>query len=279
MQNVAHLIRETLGRAPEQLFRYCQIGFWIFIALVHFGTLNLWFEQYQLSYFLHVVIQSILGLFLSIYLQKSFLAIWYRSERFRIWAGLALIFTIALIWTVARMALFNILTDEDDTWWNFGGWYFSGIFIYLCWTAMFHGLMYYQLLQREHQILVDSQDQIEQEYVKRIEAQAIAREAQLKMLRYQLSPHFLSNALNSVNALIEMEQGDAAQRTVINLSKFLRYLLDHDMESQVTIKQELTALMLYLNIEKVKPLIYRLIKSQKKVCYQAYFFNLLLKTQ
>ena len=252
MQNVALLIRETLGQAPEQLFRYCQIGFWVFIALVSYTTLNLWFEQYQFTYFAHVIVQSIVGLFLSVFLQKSFLAMWYKSDRYRIWVGLALIFAIALIWTGVRMVLFNVLTGEQDIWWNFGGWYFSGIFIYLCWTAMFHGLMYYQLLQREHQILLDSQEQIEEEYEKRVKAQAIAKEAQLKMLRYQLSPHFLSNALNSVNALIEMEQGELAQQTVVNLSKFLRYLLDHDMESQVTVKQELNALMLYLNIEKVR---------------------------
>ena len=251
-QNVALLIRQTLGQAPEKMFWYCQFGFWVFICLVSFGTLNLWFEQYQLSYFLHVIFQSGLGLLLSIFLQKSFIAIWYQSNRFRLWVGLALIFLVALVWTIGRMMLFNILTQEEDIWWNFGGWYFSGIFIYLCWTAMFHGLMYYQLLQREHQILLDSQDKIQEEYVKRVEAQAMARDAELKMLRYQLSPHFLSNALNSVNALIEMEQGELAQKTVVNLSKFLRYLLDHDPESRVTVQQEIAALMLYLDIEKVR---------------------------
>lgn len=251
-QNVALLIRQTLGQAPEKMFWYCQFGFWVFICLVSFGTLNLWFEQYQFSYFLHVILQSGLGLLLSIFLQKSFIAIWYQSNRFRLWVGLALIFLVALVWTIGRMMLFNILTQEEDIWWNFGGWYFSGIFIYLCWTAMFHGLMYYQLLQREHQILLDSQDKIQEEYVKRVEAQAMARDAELKMLRYQLSPHFLSNALNSVNALIEMEQGEMAQKAVVNLSKFLRYLLDHDPESRVTVQQEIAALMLYLDIEKVR---------------------------
>lgn len=251
-QNVALLIRQTLGQAPEQLFRYCQLGFWVFICLVSIGTLNIWFEQYQISYFLHLIMQSAVGLLLSIFLQKSFIAIWYQSDKFRIWVGLALIFSVALIWTAARMLLFMLLTDEEDVWWNFGGWYFSGIFIYLCWTAMFHGLMYYQLLQREHQILLDSQNKIEEEHLKRVEAQAIARDAQLKMLRYQLSPHFLSNALNSVNALIEMNEGELAQQTVVNVSKFLRYLLDHDPESCVTVEQEVAALMLYLNIEKVR---------------------------
>lgn len=250
--NVALLIRETLGQAPEKLFWFCQFGFWVFICLVSFGTLNIWFEQYQLSYFLHVILQSGIGLLLSTFIQKSFISIWYKSNKFRIWTGLALIFSVALVWTIARMALFILLTNDDDIWWNFGGWYFSGIFIYLCWTAMFHGSMYYQLLQREHQILLDSQHQIQEEYVKRVEAQAIARDAQLKMLRYQLSPHFLSNALNSVNALIEMKQDKLAQKTVVSLSKFLRYLLDHDPEGRVTVQQEINALMLYLDIEKVR---------------------------
>ena len=250
-RNVAKLIRETLGQAPEKMFWYCQFGFWVFICLVSFA-LNLWFEQYELSYVLFIIVQSAMGLLLSILLQKSFIAIWYKSNKFRIGVGLTLIFVVSLVWTFARMLLFNAITGEEDTWWNFGGWYFSGIFIYMCWTAMFHGLMYYHLLQREHQILLDSQDKIQEEYVKRIEAQALARDAQLKMLRYQLSPHFLSNALNSVNALIEMEQGELAQRTVINLSKFLRYLLDHEPESRVTVQQEVSALMLYLDIEKVR---------------------------
>jgi sensor histidine kinase YesM len=250
--NVALLIRETLGQAPEKLFWYCQFGFWVFICLVSFGTLNVWFEQYQLSYFLHIIMQSALGLLLSTILQKSFIAIWNKTNQFRIWVGLGLIFAIALCWTIARMGLFIVLTKESDIWWNFGGWYFSGIFIYLCWSAMFHGLMYYQLLQREHQILLDSQYIIEKEYVKRIEAQAMAKEAQIKMLRYQLSPHFLSNALNSVNALIEMKQGELAQQTVVKISKFLRYLLDHDVEARVTVKQEITALLFYLDIEKVR---------------------------
>jgi two-component sensor histidine kinase len=251
-QNVALLIRETLGQAPEKLFWYCQFGFWVFICLVSFGTLNVWFEQYQLSYFLHIIMQSAVGLILSTVLQKYFIVIWNKTNKFRLWVGLALIFAIALCWTIARMGLFMVLTNEDNIWWNFGGWYFSGIFIYLCWSAMFHGLMYYQLLQREHQILLDSQYLIEKEYIKRIEAQAMAKEAQLKMLRYQLSPHFLSNALNSVNALIEMNQGELAQQTVVKISKFLRYLLDHDVEARVTVKQEITALLFYLDIEKVR---------------------------
>ena len=34
--------------------------------------------------------------------------------------------------------------------------------------------------------------------------QGFAREAQLKMLRYQLNPHFLFNTLNAVSALVRL---------------------------------------------------------------------------
>ena len=88
--------------------------------------------------------------------------------------GMLLIFAVSLGWTVARMALFNLLHDEEDIWWNS----VAGIlvaFLSTCWTAMFHGLMYYHVLQREHQILLDSQHQVQEEYVKRVEAQTLAR--------------------------------------------------------------------------------------------------------
>ena len=39
---------------------------------------------------------------------------------------------------------------------------------------------------------------------------------------------------------------------MVKLSKFLRYLLDHDPDAKVTVQKEITALMLYLDIEKVR---------------------------
>jgi LytS/YehU family sensor histidine kinase len=81
---------------------------------------------------------------------------------------------------------------------------------------------------------------------------AMAHEAQLKMLRYQLNPHFLFNTLNAISTLILERQIEPANRMVSRLSSFLRYSLDNDPMQKVTLKQELKALQLYLDIEKVR---------------------------
>ena len=57
-----------------------------------------------------------------------------------------------------------------------------------------------------------------------LRAVAEARDAQLRMLAYQLNPHFLFNTLNSIRALIN-EDRQRARDMVTALSGYLRYAL------------------------------------------------------
>ena len=63
-------------------------------------------------------------------------------------------------------------------------------------------------------------------------ANALAQTAQLQMLRYQLKPHFLFNALNSIRALID-EDTKVARKVIIELTEFLRYSLESKNYSDV----------------------------------------------
>ena len=80
----------------------------------------------------------------------------------------------------------------------------------------------------------------------------MAHEAQLKMLRYQLNPHFLFNTLNAISTLILVKENKDANLMVARLSDFLRYTLNTDPIKKVPLEQELHALMLYLEIERVR---------------------------
>jgi LytS/YehU family sensor histidine kinase len=80
----------------------------------------------------------------------------------------------------------------------------------------------------------------------------MAHEAQLKMLRYQLNPHFLFNTLNAISTLILEHDTAHANQMVTRLSRFLRYSLDNDPMQRVSLDQELAALHLYLDIEQVR---------------------------
>jgi len=80
-------------------------------------------------------------------------------------------------------------------------------------------------------------------------AVALVQRARLQMLRYQLNPHFLFNALNSVRALIQ-EDKKHAKEMITELSEFLRYSLIHRDHTEVPLREELDAIRHYLSIEK-----------------------------
>ena len=82
-------------------------------------------------------------------------------------------------------------------------------------------------------------------------ANALAQAAQLQMLRYQLNPHFLFNALNSIRALID-EDKKVARKVITELSEFLRYTLISKNYSDVPLNSEIQAIKHYFSIEKIR---------------------------
>ena len=107
--------------------------------------------------------------------------------------------------------------------------------IFLAWSALYFGI-------KAWRDWLNERDQAEQA----IEA---AQRSQLQMLRYQLNPHFLFNALNSVRALID-EDSRSAKTMITELSEFLRFSLVSRNKPVVSLKEELDAIRLYLSIEQ-----------------------------
>ena len=85
--------------------------------------------------------------------------------------------------------------------------------IFLAWSALYFGIKYWRDLESERE--------------RTLRTRALARQAQLQMLRYQLNPHFLFNSLTSVHALIR-EDPVRAEEAVEELSDFLRSSLASD---------------------------------------------------
>lgn len=110
--------------------------------------------------------------------------------------------------------------------------------IMFSWSGLYFGTKYYQMLQKEKQSV--------------LQANTVAHQAQLKMLRYQLNPHFLFNTLNAISTLVLVKENNTANGMVTKLSEFLRYSLDKDPMKKVTLDNEIHALQLYLDIEKVR---------------------------
>jgi sensor histidine kinase YesM len=77
------------------------------------------------------------------------------------------------------------------------------------------------------------------------------REAEAKVLRSQLNPHFTFNALNSIRALVS-EDPKKAQSSITKLSNILRNSLLADRRKTVDLREELKTVEDYLELEKVR---------------------------
>jgi two-component system LytT family sensor kinase len=196
----------------------------------------------------------------------------------RLWRGLpppALAAAIALP-SVAVGAAMSVVLMAFSIWtcdkpecepWKLMGWFEAMVaytYLILAWVFLYITLRFYRAMQLQNRSL--------------LAATAMAHQAQLKMLRYQLNPHFLFNTLNAISTLVLDRANDTANRMVQSLSAFLRHSLDSDPMQRVTFKQELDALKLYLDIEKVRfaerlQIEYRI----EPECYSALLPSLLLQ--
>lgn len=117
-------------------------------------------------------------------------------------------------------------------------------FAFLAWSAAYAGVVLWQLSQQRTTETLEARRRA-------LEAEGMAQEARLQALAYQLNPHFLFNALNSLRAMID-ESPLRARQMVTELAGFLRYALLERPLGVTTLADELAALRGYLAIEQVR---------------------------
>lgn len=87
--------------------------------------------------------------------------------------------------------------------------------------------------------------------MKALQAQVLAHEAELRMLRYQINPHFLFNSLGSIRALVS-EDTRRAREMLTKLSEYLRYAVYPSTHDIVPLSSEIEALRHYFEIERCR---------------------------
>jgi ligand-binding sensor domain-containing protein len=77
-------------------------------------------------------------------------------------------------------------------------------------------------------------------------------ELENQALRSQMNPHFIFNCLNSINGFIVGNNPDEASRFVTKFSRLIRLILDNSRVPYVSLEQELSALKIYIDLEKMR---------------------------
>jgi two-component system LytT family sensor kinase len=185
-----------------------------------------------------IAIAAASGFVLSAPLRWLYRWLWTAGPRAMVIGSAVACWVVALGWrAIINTAYMQIVEHAPQPLEIFVG-TLSSMALLLCWTGLYYGVKFYERLQLEREAT--------------LKQSALAQEAQLKMLRYQLNPHFLFNTLNAISTLVLDGQNRTANLAVSRLSEFLRYTLDQDPMKKVTLRQELDALNLYLGIEKLR---------------------------
>lgn len=79
----------------------------------------------------------------------------------------------------------------------------------------------------------------------------LATEAQLQVLKLEMQPHFLFNALHAISSQIHSDP-DAANDTLVLVSDMLRHAVETTRVQEVSLHEELATLRLYTQIQEVR---------------------------
>jgi ligand-binding sensor domain-containing protein/putative methionine-R-sulfoxide reductase with GAF domain len=97
-----------------------------------------------------------------------------------------------------------------------------------------------------------AEEEKQQAKIEVLENKQKVTESRLQSLRLQMNPHFLFNALNSIQQMILANEEMVATRYLSRFSKLLRTILVHSDTEMVTLKEELEILNLYIELEAVR---------------------------
>lgn len=85
----------------------------------------------------------------------------------------------------------------------------------------------------------------------KLESENSARIMELELLKAQLNPHFLFNALNSIKALVTIDQ-EKCKDAIVKLSELLRFTLQSGEQTLIPLHTEMDEVQKYLALEQIR---------------------------
>lgn len=87
---------------------------------------------------------------------------------------------------------------------------------------------------------------------KSIKLEKALKEAELKALQYQVNPHFMFNALNTIQNLAYIENAKRTQTLIYNFSDMIKYTLRKDDSNITYLEEEINYVENYMKIQTIR---------------------------
>lgn len=217
-------------------FHQIQLLFWSLL-----GTFNyaIWVNSAHGPSVIQLLIKYGLGFMLSYLLHMVYAKLLTTSIAKQMTMTVAAALPLAILWQVMVNFINITLLEASDETLSFDTLIHnspSSYLLLLSWSVGYWLVNYYQQF-------IYQQNQLRQ-------VELEANQAQLKMLRFQLNPHFLFNVLSTIDTLIMRKDLEASRRVLERISDYLREtLLGGERESQ-SLDMEINLLTLYIAIEQ-----------------------------
>jgi len=123
------------------------------------------------------------------------------------------------------------------SWVAFGGYVLSVFAVLMLWSTIY--------------FFIKNTEKNRQNEMEKLALKSDLQEAELMILKNQINPHFLFNALNNIRSLILSDQNRARQM-VTHISDLLRYSIQFNASEKVTLSQEMDIVQDYLQLESIQ---------------------------
>jgi two-component system, LytTR family, sensor kinase len=215
-------------------------------SLIFIETINYTFfinGEFRWDYLQQFFLYSVVGLIVSHFYKIMFINFdVFEKSLSRIW--IRAFFDVMMITSIMVILLYlpYVIADygtikKSEFWIGFFGQIMNLGRYAIVWIVIYY---LYHLLKKNSEI-------IEQKWI----LENTAKSAELELLKNQLNPHFLFNALNSIKALVLIDQ-EKARDAIIKLSELLRFTLNYDKAPLITLNEEINEVVKYLELEQIR---------------------------
>lgn len=216
-----------------------QVVFWIFIA-----SINFLFASNIMSTPSAFLAGSVITLFLmaTFYLNTLWIFPSYFGTDSRIhyfWVSMAMIIIVSVVQVLVEVFLMGPFIDLVR-----GDFEIPILFVAIR-TLVWHSLVYIISL------VFLFQERLAQEmtYKKKLAEEKL--DAELELLKNQIQPHFIFNALNNIYSLA-YRKAEETPESILKLSEMLRYVLEDNNRDKVQLREEVEYIENYISFKKMK---------------------------
>ncbi|HZV70266.1 MAG TPA: histidine kinase [Saprospiraceae bacterium] len=171
---------------------------------------------------------------------------------------LLIFFGVVMVFLNMQDAFENTIVEDFDN----GSWYMVGVLAESICFALGLGLRYFKINQENIKLQEENMQTLQEKLVTEQDARQNERKLaelnleltnqQLTALRAQMNPHFIFNALNSIQKYILKGNVDEANSYLSKFSKLQRMILSYCDENFITLDKEINMLQLYLELEQLR---------------------------